>query len=73
MRRLYDVLERFPDRSTLWRASVTGRFEAERKMRELAEQSDNEFFLIDIQAGQQLPINLPRANPRPLVKSAIAR
>jgi hypothetical protein len=73
MRRVYDVFEKFPDRSTLWRATITGRFEAERKLQELTESSGNEFFLIDIQAGQQFSINSLRANPRPLVKSTTAR
>jgi hypothetical protein len=62
MRRPYDVFEKFPDGSTLWRACVSGRYEAQRKIHEFAEHSENEFFLIDIQAGQRLPINLLRAN-----------
>jgi hypothetical protein len=70
MRCDFDVFEKFPDGSTLWRACVNGRYEAQRKIHELAEHSGNEFFLIDIQAGRQLPINLLRANTRPLVNSA---
>jgi hypothetical protein len=50
MRRDYDVFEKFPDGSTLWRACVSGKFEAERKMREMREHSENEFFTLDIQA-----------------------
>ncbi len=72
MRRPYDVFEKFPDGSTLWRACVAGRYEAQRKIHEFAEHSENEFFLIDIQAGQRLPINMLRVNPRALVKSATA-
>jgi len=68
MRREYDIFEKFPDGSTLWRACVAGRYEAHRKIAELAEHSDNEFFLIDIQAGRRLPLGPARANPRPLVK-----
>jgi len=49
MRRDYDVFEKFPDGSTLWRACVCGRFAAQRKIQELAEHSENEFFTIDIQ------------------------
>jgi hypothetical protein len=60
MRRDYDVFEKFADGSTLWRACVAGRYEAQRKIHELAEHSENEFFLIDIQA-----VGLPRADPRP--------
>ena len=72
MRRDYDVFERFSDGSTLWRACVAGRYEAQRKMHELAESSESEFFLIDIHAGHHLPFNAPRAHTRPLVKNAAA-
>ena len=72
MRRDYDVFERFPDGSTLWRGCVTGRYEAQRKMQELAEHSENGFFLIDIQAEVLLPPVSARANSRPSTKSAVA-
>jgi hypothetical protein len=72
MRRDYDVFERFPHGSTLWRACVTGRYEAQRKMQELAEHSENGFFLIDIQAEVLLPPIPTRANSRPLTRSAAA-
>ena len=49
MRRVYDIFECFPDGPTLWRASMQGRFEAERRRQELAEHSGNEFFIIDVQ------------------------
>jgi hypothetical protein len=45
----YDIFEKFPDGSTLWRACVRGRFEAQRKISELAERSENKFYMIDIQ------------------------
>lgn len=48
MRRDYEVFERFPDGSTLYRACVTGRFEAQRKLHELREHSENEFFVLDV-------------------------
>jgi hypothetical protein len=72
MRRNYDVFEKFPDGSTLWCACVAGRYEAQRKMHELAENSESEFFLIDIQAGQHLPFNVQRASTRLLIKTAAA-
>jgi hypothetical protein len=49
MRRDFDIFEKFSDGSTLWKACIRGRFDAQRKMNELAEQSENEFFMIDIQ------------------------
>ena len=49
MRRDFDIFERFTDGSTVWRVCVRGRFDAQRKMNELAERSENECFMIDIQ------------------------
>ena len=49
IRRDYDIFEKFPDGSSLWRACVRGRFEAQRKIDELAELSENKFYMIDIQ------------------------
>ncbi len=48
MRHKYDIFQKFPDGSTIWRACVSGRYETERMMRELAEQSKNQFYAIDI-------------------------
>jgi hypothetical protein len=70
MRREYDVFEKFSDGSTLWRATVTGRFEALRKMQEFGEHSDNEFFTLDVQAGKHLQPKLFSSNARPMTKSA---
>ena len=70
MRCVYDVFEKFPDGSTLWRVCVSGRVEAGRKVQELSEHSGNEFFLIDLQAEDFLPTFSSRRNSRPLSKSA---
>ena len=68
MRREFDVFEKFSDGSTLWRATVIGRFEALRKMQELAEHSENEFFTLDVQAGKLQP-KLVANNSQPIVKA----
>jgi hypothetical protein len=72
MRRDYDIFEKFHDGSTLWRCWIRGQHEAKRKMQELAEHSENEFVLIDIQAETFLPITVKavRTNSQPLAKSA---
>jgi hypothetical protein len=71
MRRDYDIFEKFTDGSTLWRICVRGRYEATRKMQELAERSDNEFLLIDIQAERFLPAAVKaKYNELPLAKVA---
>ena len=72
MRREYDILEKFSDGSTLWRASVAGRFEAQRKLQHLAEHSDNEFFVIQIPNGELLPLSFARSPMRPAAKKAAA-
>ena len=55
MRRDFDIFEKFPDGSTLWRACVTGKFETQRKIQTLAEHSENKFYAIDIQVVELLP------------------
>jgi hypothetical protein len=55
-RRDFDIFEKFPDGSTLWRATVRGRFEAQRKIDELAERSENQLFMIDIQHQVSSPV-----------------
>jgi hypothetical protein len=58
MRREYDIFEKFPDGTPIWRCCVSGQFEAERKIRDLAEQSSNEFFAIDIQTSERVVLSL---------------
>lgn len=70
MRCDFDVFEKFSDGSTLWRACVQGRSEAQRKVHELAGRSENEFFLLDIRADVLLPPISTRKNSRPLVRNA---
>jgi len=72
MRRHYDIFEKFADGSTLWRCWIRGQHEAKRKMQELAEHSENEFFLIDIQAETFLPVTAKsvHTNSQALAKSA---
>jgi hypothetical protein len=52
MRREYDIFERFSDGSTIWLMTVFGRFEAERRMQEFAERSENTFYRIGVQLAE---------------------
>jgi hypothetical protein len=71
MLRDFDIFEKFPDGSTIWRACVFGQFEAARKLQELAEHSQNEFIAIDIQAGEPLPVLLrPQKSKHAAAKAA---
>jgi len=45
----YDIFEEFPDGSTIWRACVFGMANVEAKMTELAIQSNNKFFALNLQ------------------------
>ena len=55
MRPEYDIFEKFPDGSSMWRGCGVGQFDAERKLQELAEHSVNEFFAIEINSRQLQP------------------
>lgn len=72
MRHDYDVFERFPDGSTLWRTCVAGRYEAQRKIHELKERSDNEFFLMDVQEVVLRSTVAAQSRPRTLTRRAVA-
>ena len=50
----YDIFQKFPDGSSLWQLCVTGRYNAKRKLQELAEISRNEFYAVDIASGEIL-------------------
>jgi hypothetical protein len=53
----YDLFEKFPDGSSLWRASVSGLGNARLQLQELTQKSKNQFYAIDIFAGKILPLN----------------
>jgi hypothetical protein len=71
MKHQYDIFEKFPDGSTLWRAFVSGRFEAWRRVQELEERSENDFVILDIQSEQFLPAGA-RTQKRPAARAASA-
>lgn len=68
MPREFDIFEKFSDGSTIWRACVSGQFEANRKLQELSEHSDNEFLAIDIHAGVRSPVPAAPHKARPETK-----
>ncbi len=55
MRPEYDIFEKLPDGSSIWRACVAGQYDTERKLQDLAEHSVNEFFAIKINSRQLQP------------------
>jgi hypothetical protein len=62
MRPEYDIFEKLPDGSSIWRACVPGQFDAERKLHELAEHSTNGFFAIEINFRELQPFIVLRSN-----------
>jgi hypothetical protein len=72
MQRNFDIFEKFPDGSTIWRTCVSGQFETHRKLAELAEHSENEFVAVDIQAGNRFPGNASPRKSNPIAKKAAA-
>ena len=67
MRPEYDIFEKLPDGSSIWRVCVPGQYEAERKLDELAEHSENEFFAIEINSRKLQPFIVHRNNLRELI------
>jgi hypothetical protein len=53
----FDIFEVFPDGSYVWRACVSGKYQKERKLQELAETSDNKFCAVNLAAGETVPVN----------------
>jgi hypothetical protein len=70
MVRNFDIIEKFPDGSMIWRTCVFGQFEAERKLQELAEHSKNEFLAVDIESGEPLPTITPQKSRQVIKKAA---
>ena len=55
MRPEYDIFEKLPDGSSIWRVCGPGQYDAERKLQELAEHSMNEFVAFEINSRQLQP------------------
>jgi hypothetical protein len=52
MHRKYDLFEKFPDGSSLWRACVLGLDGTRRHLKELAQKSENHFYAMEIASGK---------------------
>jgi hypothetical protein len=60
MTREYDLFEKFPDGSSLWRVSVSGLGNARLHLHELTRKSENQFYAIDMTAGKTLSLGRER-------------
>ena len=54
----FDIFEALRDGSYVWRASVSGCSERDRKLLELAETSNNKFCALDFTASKTLSLDL---------------
>jgi hypothetical protein len=69
MRPEYDIFEKLSDGSSNWRVCVPGQYEAECKLQELAEHSENEFFAIEINSRKLQPFIVLRSSSREQIAS----
>ena len=60
MKHEYDLFEKFPDGSSLWRDSVPGFEKTHLLLRELAQRSENQFYAINLATGEVLAFNSER-------------
>jgi hypothetical protein len=58
MHHKYDLFEKFPDGSSLWRSCVIGLEGARRHMFDLAQQSPNQFYAMHLMSGKIVCLDL---------------
>jgi hypothetical protein len=63
MKHEYDLFEKFPDGSSLWRDSVPGFENTRLRLQGLAQRSENQFYAINLTTGEVLTINSERDAP----------
>jgi len=56
----YDLFEKFPDGSSLWRDSIPGFGKTRLRLQELAQRSENQFYAVDLATGEVLTFNSER-------------
>jgi hypothetical protein len=64
MHHKYDLFEKFPDGSSLWRACVVGLDTARRHMCDLAGRSPNQFYAMHWVSGKIVPLNFHKGEPQ---------
>jgi hypothetical protein len=58
MKHGYDLFEKFPDGSSLWRACVIGLKGARLHMSDLAQRSPNRFYALHVVSGKLVSLDL---------------
>ena len=60
MNNMYDLFEKFPDGSSLWRACVIGLEGTRRHMFDLAQRSPNQFYAMHLVSGKIVRLDLQK-------------
>jgi len=63
MKHEYELFEKFPDGSSLWRDCVFDIETTRLRLREMAQKSKNRFYAIDLTTGEILTCNPERDAP----------
>ena len=53
----YDLFEKFPDGSSIWRDSILGIGKTRLRLQELSQRSENQFYAVDLTTGEVLTFN----------------
>lgn len=61
MNHKYDLFEKFPDGSSLWRACVIGLEGTRLHMFDLSRRSPNQFYAMNVANGKIVPLSLPQS------------
>ena len=64
MHHKYDLFEKFPDGSSLWRACVIGLEGARWHMCDLARRSTNQFYAMHLVSGKIVPLDHRQSRPQ---------
>ncbi len=60
MKHRYDLFEKFPDGSSLWRACVIGLKGTRLHLSDLAQHSPNQFYAMHVASGRLVSLDLQR-------------
>jgi hypothetical protein len=60
MKHQYDLFEKFPNGSSLWRGSFPGFETTCLRLQELAQKSENQFYAISLTTGEVVAFNSER-------------
>jgi hypothetical protein len=59
----YDLFEKFPNGSSLWRGSFSEFETACHRVKELAEKSENQFYAVSLTTGEAVAVDSERTAP----------